>query len=54
LTQAASLFSTSARASSLRLLGEAQVLSTTILSVIMASFFAVPLDLSAKEDYKQM
>jgi hypothetical protein len=29
------------------------VLSTTILSVI-ASFFAVALDLFAKEDYKQM
>jgi hypothetical protein len=38
---------------------EAQVVSTTILSVIIfsaheASFFAVPLDLLTKEDYKQM
>jgi hypothetical protein len=53
LTQAASLFSTNARATRCASSAEAQVLSTTILSVIV-SFFDVPLDLLAKEDYKRM
>jgi hypothetical protein len=61
LTQAASRFSTNACAIRCASSVEAQALSTTILSVILgppfldpASFFAVPLDLLAKEDYKRM
>jgi hypothetical protein len=53
LTQAASLFSISARASRCASSVDPQVLSTTILSV-MASFFVIALDLFAKEDYKRM
>ena len=41
LTQAASLFSTSARATRCASSAEAQVLSTTILSVIIAKFFSL-------------
>ena len=52
-THAANLLSTNAHASRWASWGDPQVLNTTILSVI-ASFFAVPLDLFAKEDYKQM
>jgi hypothetical protein len=53
LTHAASRFSTKARAIPSASAGEAQALKTTILSVI-AFFFDPALDVSSKQDYKQM
>jgi hypothetical protein len=53
LTQAASRFSTSERAIRSASSADPQVLNTTILSVI-EYFFSRPLDLSVKQDYKQM
>src|SRR5690242_9930930 len=51
-TQAASRFSTTLRAIRSASSAEAHVLITAILSV-MVVFFAIPLDLLTKEDYKQ-
>jgi len=53
LTHAASRFSTNARAIRSASSGDAQALKTTILSVI-AFFFDHSLDVSSKQDYKQM